>query len=248
MKTVLMTGLTGTLGPKVAAQFTLRGWRVLEWNHHIVSPQDEQQSTQFWREHTIDAVCHMAMGDENWAAWLATRCKEQGIPFLFVSTAMVFDSEIDGPYGIFQERNAREAYGQYKIQCEDAIWNVNPDAMIARIGWQIHDETTGNNMLAHLEQQHLEQGVINASEAWFPATSHMDDTAIAFLQLIERNEPGLYHLDSNAKNRWSFYKLVCALSEHYDKGWHVVSNEDYKHDQRLVDERIALPQLSHRFD
>lgn len=124
---------------------------------------------------------------------------------------MVFDAEVDGPYGIFNERNTKDDYGLYKVRCEDAIWQVNPDAMIARIGWQIHDEAVGNNMLTHLERQHHEEGVISASQSWYPATSHMDDTAIGFLQLIERNEPGLYHLDSNASERLSSMSwCVCS--------------------------------------
>ncbi|QIA63089.1 sugar nucleotide-binding protein [Vibrio astriarenae] len=247
MKTVLMTGLTGSLGPKVAKQFAMRGWRVVEWNHHEVSPTDIEQSQKFWDCQHVDAVCHMAMGSEEWAQWLAQRCAEKSIPYLFISTAMVFDAEVDGPYGIFHQRNAKEAYGQYKIASEDAIWAVNPDAMIARIGWQVHDETTGNNILAHLEAQHKEHGAISASADWYPATSHMDDTAVGFLQLIERNEPGLYHLDSNSQDRWNFYQLVCTLKAHYKKPWTVTPSNDYQHDQRLLDERIALPPLSARF-
>jgi len=247
MKTVLMTGLTGSLAPKVAQQFKHHGWNVVEWNHHHISPENPEQSEQFWQQQTIDAVCHMAMGSEDWAAWLAQRCAWKNIPYLFVSTAMVFDAEVNGPYGIFQLRNAQDSYGQYKIRCEDAIWNVNPNAMIARIGWQLYDDDTGNNMVAHLEQQHRKQGTISASVSWYPATSHMDDTAIAFLQLIERNEAGLYHLDSNGSERWSFYEIACAVKQRYNKHWQIIPNNDYHHDQRLQDERIALPLLSCRF-
>ncbi len=234
--------------PIVAHQFQLRGWNVLEWNHHQIPPDDLQQSEQFWQQHHIDAVCHMAMGSEAWAAWLGEHCKRHNIPYLFVSTAMVFDATKNGPYGIFEERNTQDDYGKYKVRCEDAIWQANPDAMVARIGWQLHHQAEGNNMLAHLDRQHEEYGVITASTAWYPATSHMDDTALAFLQLIERNEAGLYHLDSNLKDKWNFYELVCALKQHYNKPWQVLPSNDYHHDQRLTDERIALPPLSERFN
>ncbi|UPQ89546.1 sugar nucleotide-binding protein [Vibrio sinaloensis] len=248
MKKVLMTGLSGSLGPKVAEQFTRRGWTVVEWNHHQISPDNQEQSETFWQEVDVDAVCHMAMGSEQWAQWLAQRSAWKSIPYLFVSTAMVFDAEQNGPYSIFSERNTKEEYGLYKMRSEDAIWAVNPSAMIARIGWQIHDVAVGNNMLAHLDQQQNEKGFITASTAWLPATSHMEDTAIGFLQLIERNEAGLYHLDSNAKQGWSFYQLVCALKQKYAKPWQVIPSNDYQHDQRLHDDRIALPPLSERFD
>jgi dTDP-4-dehydrorhamnose reductase len=75
----------------------------------------------------------------------------------------------------------------------------------------------------------------------------MVDNAIGFLQLIERSEPGHYHRDSNVNDRLSFYDLVCLLKSHYKTEWKVGVNGDYRHDQRLQDERIALPPLSARF-
>ncbi|WP_428771973.1 sugar nucleotide-binding protein [Vibrio sp.] len=244
MKSVLLTGLTGTLAPVVAHQFSQRGWQIIDWNHHSIDPNQAGQCQQFWQQHQPDAVCHLAMGSEQWAAWLATKCREANIPFLFVSSAMVFDGTDNGPYDIWRTRNARDDYGQYKIRCEDAIWRANPDAMVARIGWQIDPQAEGNNMLCQLDQQFQQQGEIVASREWIPATSRMQDTAIAFLQLIERNEAGLYHLDSNARTQWSFYQLVLKLKRHFGRQWRVTASDDYPHDQRLLDERIALPDLT----
>ncbi|MDV6253500.1 sugar nucleotide-binding protein [Vibrio sp. EA2] len=247
MKRILMTGLTGSLGPIVARQFTARGWEVIEWNHYDNPPNNKELCEQFLNPLEVDAICHMALGREEWAAWLADKCAKRNIPYLFTSTAMVFDSSNNGPYKITNERDTKDQYGLYKVRCEDAIWDKNPDAMIARLGWQFHDDKANNNMLSHLDRLFASEGKIQASTHWLPATSHMEDTAIACLQLIERNIPGLYHLDSNVHDQWSFYQLVCTMKKYYNRPWIIERTSDYKHDQRLIDERIAVPNLSYRF-
>ncbi|USD65347.1 sugar nucleotide-binding protein [Vibrio sp. SCSIO 43136] len=244
MKQLLLTGLSGTLGPKVAEQFKSRGWEVIAWDHHQHNPDDEQAREAFWQQHQIDAVCHLAMGSEAWAGWLAKKAKQQQIPYLYSSTAMVFSHKNDGPYDITHPRDGEDEYALYKIGCEDTIWRNNPNAMIARIGWQFHPNAKGNNMIDQLDAQHRENGVIEASTLWYPATSHMSDTSIAFLQLIERNEPGLYHLDSNLNSKLSFFELVTLINKRYDKEWQIKVCTKHQHDQRLSDQRIALPSLT----
>lgn len=239
-----MTGLSGTLGPYVANYFKQQNWNLVNWDHHSVSPEDGSACQQLWDEVKPDAVCHLAMGSESWAGWLASQCKNHSIPFLFTSTAMVFDSSKQGPYSIFSDRNSQEGYGQYKIRCEDAIWAANPDALIARLGWQIGDTRGGNNMFEQLCQQHEKQGHIDASSTWFPATSRMRDTAEMLFKLIQRNEAGLYHVDSNAQDKLSFYELVQKLAKFHQLNWTVKENRDFNYDQRLHDERIQTPALS----
>ncbi|WP_035479193.1 sugar nucleotide-binding protein [Aliagarivorans marinus] len=244
MQRVLITGLSGTLGPVVAEYFRQQGLELVVWNHHQVSPQDAAASEQFWQANPVDAICHLAMGSEDWAAWLAAKAAQANIPYVFTSTAMVFDAAQPGPYSIFAERNAVDEYGKYKIRCEDAIWQANPDAMIARLGWQINDQRGGNNMFDQLCQQFEQNGVIEASSEWFPATSHMRDTAAGLYQLLSNPQPGLFHFDSNAEQRLSFYQLVCSLKAHFDTDWVIKANQDYVHDQRLLEERVAIAPLS----
>ena len=43
------------------------------------------------------------------------------LPFLFTSTAMVFDHEPDGPHRPADPRTARDDYGRMKIASEDAV-------------------------------------------------------------------------------------------------------------------------------
>lgn len=244
MKKLLITGMSGTLAPVVAEHFKQQGWQIASWDHHQINPEDPEACENFTQQVKPDAICHLAMGSEAWAGWLAALAHRKQIPFVFTSTAMVFDAEHNGPYHIHSERNGKDAYGQYKCRCEDAIWQANPDAMIARLGWQIGSERGGNNMLEFLHAQAEQHGRIEASSAWIPATSHMQDTAAGLKALIERNQPGLYHFDSNQECGWNFVQIVQALAHKHNQNWPVEINQTYVHDQRLLDERIHLRPLS----
>ena len=74
--------------------------------------------------------------------------------------------------------------------------------MRPRIGWQIdagvNGQALGNNMLAHLDDWQRREGRIAASTLWRPACSFMADTAEVLLGFVERQVPGVVHVDSNA--------------------------------------------------
>jgi dTDP-4-dehydrorhamnose reductase len=243
-KTLLITGMSGTLAPVVAKHFQQHGWDIVEWDHHQVDPQSSEQSRAFTDRLNIDAICHLAMGSPQWAGELAELAKLRDIPFVFTSTVMVFDNGSDGPYSIFDERTSSEEYGKYKIHCEDAIWKTNTEAMIARIGWQIGTPAQGgNNMLEILNQQANETGKVLASTLWVPSTSRMIDTADGLLKLIEHPIKGLHHFDSNFESQWSFAELVTALNDHYQLNWAIEPTKDYIHDQRLAPIHFNLASL-----
>ncbi|MFT6987666.1 MAG: dTDP-4-dehydrorhamnose reductase [Psychromonas sp.] len=244
MKKLLITGMNGTVAPIVAKEFELNGWNIVPWDRSKISPENEQQSEAFFEQVQPDAVCHLAMGSESWAAWFASKTAQKNIPYLFTSTAMVFANDPSGPFTIESARNADEDYGQYKIRCEDEIWKKNANAMIARLGWQIGDVAGGNNMLEHCHQQMIQNGTIDASTQWFPACSLISVTARAIYELIERNEPGLYHIDSNAEEKLSFFDLLQKLNDFHGGKWVVNYNQDFVYDQRLIDHRIQVPSIS----
>ncbi|MCG6200509.1 sugar nucleotide-binding protein [Psychromonas antarctica] len=244
MKRLLITGLNGTVAPVVANLFKNKGWDIIAWDRSLADPENTTQSAAFFDQYSPDAVCHLAMGSESWAGWLAEKTKQKSIPYLFTSTAMVFANKPNGPFTIDRDRTANEQYGQYKIRCEDRIWQHNPDAMIARLGWQIGETAGGNNMLEHCHQQMQQNNAIEASTRWFPACSLIRVTAQIIYQLIERNEPGLYHIDSNTEEKLSFYELLQKLNQHHNAQWLINSSEAFEYDQRLLDNRIKVPSIS----
>lgn len=243
----LITGLGGTLAPMLAQAARARGVKVLGWNRHQIDPQDSAAAQAWLRHEAPDAIAHLALGPLSWAQQLAAHAAEAGKPFVLTSTAMVFDHQPDGPHAPADPRNARDDYGRSKIGCEDAVLAAHPQAMVARIGWQIDPAQPGNNMLMALDRWQAEQGEVAASRAWTPACSFMADTAAALAQLLCVPVPGVHHLDSNADEAWRFDQIVRALQQACDRPhWRLRVHDDYRHDQRLVGGPTRLPPLSQR--
>ena len=250
---LLLTGLTGTFAPKVAARASHRNWQVSGWDRHRIPPEDADACHAYLTELRPDAIGHLALGAESWAGLLAAHAADKGVPFVFTSTAMVFDHEPDGPHAPADARTAKDDYGRYKIRCEDAVWAACPAATVVRIGWQIDADkqghAQGNNMLAHLDAKQQRDGHIAASTLWRPACSFMDDTAEALLGLIEHPVAGPVHADSNAAEAHTFERIVRALKREFGREhWVIVADESYRHDQRLVGGKVLMPGLSRRLE
>jgi dTDP-4-dehydrorhamnose reductase len=245
---LLLTGLAGTLAPRLAeAARDLAGWDVIGWDRRAVPVED---LAWLAREARPDAIAHLATGDAAWAGRLAAFAAERGLPLVFTSTAMVFDAEPDGPHAPGDARTARDDYGRGKIECEDAVLRAHPGASVLRIGWQIDPERPGNNMLMHLDGWQRRDGEVAASRLWRPACSFMQDTAAAVVGLLQQPRPGVLHLDSNAGEGHHFPAIVHALKRRFGRdGWQVREFDGYRHDQRLINGPgggLDLPPLSSR--
>src|ERR1700740_2826159 len=90
---ILITGLNGTLAPRLAEAARAAGHQVVGWDRAAVNPDDEALSAPWLPAHCVDAVPHLGMGSARFAGFLAERCHN----LLFTSTAMVFDHNPDRP-------------------------------------------------------------------------------------------------------------------------------------------------------
>ena len=246
---LLVTGLSGTLGPRLAELARASGWRVSGWDRRIVAADDSPAARDELLRLRPDAIAHLAVASAAWTRLLARHADERAIPLLFTSTAMVFDHDPDGPHDVAALRNARDAYGRGKIECEDVVRAEHPQATIARLGWQIDERASGNNMVAELDRWQARDGRVNASARWTPACSFMSDTCASLLELVRSAHGATVHLDSNAVEAWTFDRIVTALKRRCDRDWAVAVDRTaaaYAHDQRLVGGDVALPPLSAR--
>ncbi len=247
-KKYLITGLGGSLAPRLAAAARNQGCEIVGWNRSEVDPENSAACWAFLEAVRPDAIFHLALGSAGWSARLSRYAADHAIPFVYTSSAMVFNNEPPGPHRIDSARTAKDGYGQYKMASEDAILKENPAAIVARIGWQIDPTQAGNNMLMALDQWQIRDGDVAASRVWIPACSFMDDTADALLALVQQQSlRGVVHLDSNASEGHSFVALVRALKQRFSRGdWVVREHEDYRHDQRLIGGEKLIPPLSKR--
>jgi dTDP-4-dehydrorhamnose reductase len=239
--------LNGTLAPVFAEAVRRAGWYVVAWNRQQIPPDNEAIAQAWLRETAPHAIAHLATGSVEWARQLAAYAAVSQVPFVFTSTAMVFHHEPDGPHAIDDKRTAEDDYGKQKIACEDAVLAANANAAVVRIGWQIHHDARGNNMLAHLDQWQQREGRIAASRLWRPACSFMEDTADALVGIVSAGERGVIHLDSNASEGHTFDHIVQALRRAFRRDdWVVEANDGYRHDQRLQGGAARMPSLSSR--
>jgi dTDP-4-dehydrorhamnose reductase len=227
--------MSGTVAPRFASAAQAAGHDIVTWRREQVPPDDPRACQHFLDEQGPDAVVHMAFGAESWAGQLAGHARQRQVPFVFTSTTMVFAARPDGPYTIASPRTATDEYGAYKIRCEDAIWAANPDAVVARLGYQIDPEGRGNTMVAHTDAQQSAHGSVRASTRWIPACAFLDDTAAALLALATDPQPGLHHLDGNARTAWTHAHILRSLASALGRSWEVVETDEPDHDQRLVD-------------
>ena len=248
----IITGMNGAVGSALKAQLLADGHSVVGWDRTAVPPNDLSAAEQFLQDAQPDVLFHLAIasqatGQENegwlinveWPTQLAQLCHRHNIRFVFTSSVMVFTDDAVGPFTPDSVPDAREGYGYDKLVAERQVRAANPDAVIARLGWQIGEAPGSNNMIDFLAGQ----DVVRASEKWLPACSFLADTAVA-LQSLATAVSDLYLLDSN--NRWNFYQIAAALNDLHGSQWRIEQTADFVYDQRMRDPRANMPSLDKR--
>lgn len=252
----IITGANGTVGSRLSHFLRQQGLEVILWDRSRVPVDDYWAMERFVRESAPEVLFHLAVASQptgkpgeswlinyEWTSELAWITRTLGIRFVFSSTAMVFSNDARGPFTLDSQPDAPEGYGYEKRRAEERVFHQNPEARVVRLGWQIGEEPTGNNMVAFLEDKMRREGKVRVSTRWYPACSMLDDTVQA-LHTLSKAEPGLYMLDSN--ERWNFYEIACALNARHGGRWQVEPTEDFVFDQRMQDERVRLPSLKER--
>jgi dTDP-4-dehydrorhamnose reductase len=248
--TWLVTGLRGTVAPKVAARVVELGGEVAAWDRDVVPVDDVPACAAFLASVRPTGIFHLGMGAEEWAGRLASYARDHGVPFVYTSSVSVFGDapgDPDGPFRPQDEPTATDDYGRYKARCERAVRAAYGEAVVARIGWQADPDGLGNNMVAQLAAQaQAASGAIRASRLWRPATSWMSDTAVALVDLATSGRAGTVHLDSNATDGWTYPEVVRYVARVTGHAWAVQEHEELDHDSRLVGDEELMPPLSAR--
>ena len=253
---ILITGANGTIGSELKNFFTNLNIEVLTWDRNIVPIDNYHRMEQFVRKIQPAILFHLAavnlntyttdnswLANYEWTSELAWITKVLNIQFIYTSTAMVFSSNVQGPFTIHSQPDATEGYGYEKRKSEERVFYQNPKATIIRLGWQIAEKPGSNNMIDYFDRHMRQYGKVEASTKWQPACSFISDTVEALFALA-KFPPGFYMLDSNEK--WSFFEIACALNELHGGKWNIVADHNFIYDQRLFDDRIKLPSLKMR--
>ncbi len=250
----IVTGASGTLGKVLVNTLAQQGYEAIPWDRSRVPIDDYTSMMAFVSGHRPDVLFHLAIASQStgrdneqwlvnyeWPSELAWICKELGIRLVYTSTAMVFSDHNKGPHTLDSVPDAAEGYGYVKRMSEERVFYQNPDAIIARLGWQIGKAPGSNNMIDFFDKNMKEQGQVSCSTRWLPACSFLEDTALALLSLVNK-EKGLYMIDAN--DHWNFFEIASALNALHGDIWNIVPNEDFIYDQRMIDDRVNIPLIS----
>jgi dTDP-4-dehydrorhamnose reductase len=207
----------------------------------------------FVRQERPDVLFHLAIASRStgvaneswlvnyeWTSELAWITRQLGVRFIFTSSVMVFTDNAKGPFTVDSKPDATEGYGYEKLRAEERVFHQNPNAIVARLGWQIGDAPGSNNMIDFFAKQSAANGSVQASRKWYLACSFVRDTA-STLAWLASAEPGLYLIDSNT--RWNFYEIASALSERHGRAWKIAANDAFVYDQRMLDPRVPISSL-----
>lgn len=229
--------MNGAVAPNVATFFNNQGVEVVTFDRTKIDIHSDAAISDFLKHESPDFFLHLATGPAEWAESSARICREQGIRFLFTSTVSVFSENSTGPYTTESTPNAEDNYGKYKRDCEARVKAANPDALIARLGWQIGRKAGSNNMFDYLTRTMAENGQIEASESWYPSCSYMEDTAETLFDLVTNHPSGLYLVNSNQKS--SFFEIVNGVNKSVGS-WKVIPGVAPSRDDRMFDDRVKI--------
>ena len=251
MSTHLVTGASGWVGKALIDRLRSQGVRAVAWDRDHYPPTDPEAIEACLADHEPTVVYHLAMcsaptgvvDDEHervnrdWPGALAKWCATHEARLVYTSSVMVYTDDLAGPFTPETEPDAHDGYGALKLAVERLVRIQAPDhSAVCRLGWQLADEPTGNNMLRHLTDQHNEKGRIDASSKWLPACSHVAESALAIHAAGTLADPGTYLVCTN-RNR-PFTDIVRAISDERRLGWTVHVDDAHVHDQRMIDDRL----------
>ena len=238
--TAYLTGMTGTVAPFLANTLRKYGYRIVGKHHRIEKDEQISITLDDLASNKPNIVVHLALGPIAWAKDLALWAYKHQTTFVYVSTASVYDDQGNGPYTIHSPVEAKQGYGLYKFQCEQAVKEANPNAYIVRIGWQVDPlcSETSNNMFRYFADQIRTQGKIVVSSHFFPSASFLPDTTEAIYVMIKSYLPGLYFINGN--RHLSLYDIATRLKQNYQRSWIIEESDQFKRNDILIDTRLPI--------
>lgn len=209
MNKVLITGASGLLGRALVSEFSKNSWDVLglafsrakdklvkvDLNnteevkkiiekfkpHVIVHAAAERSPDKVEKEYEASRKLNVACSKN-----LAEVAGKLDIAFLYISTDYVFDG-CHPPYAETDKPNPLNQYGLSKLEGEQAVLEVNPDACVLRIPVLYGDEEYVGESAISCLIKNLQKQVptkISSFEIRFP--SHTDDIASVCCQLCDQ--------------------------------------------------------------
>lgn len=226
---ILITGCNGQLGNEIQllqAQYAQHTWLNTDVNELDIT--DKAAIERFVEANEIDGIVNCAAytavdkaeSDPQLArklnadapAFLAEAVAKRGGWMVQVSTDYVFNGTKHTPYVETDKPCPNSVYGQTKLEGEQAVSKLCPNAMIIRTAW-LYSEF-GNNFvktMIRLGREREQLGVI-FDQVGTPTYAH--DLAKVIMTAIDKGiKPGVYHFSNEGVTSWyDFTKSIHRLA------------------------------------
>jgi dTDP-4-dehydrorhamnose reductase len=127
-------------------------------------------------------------------------CRRVDVPMLYISTDYVFDGEKDGPYLENDEPNPLNIYGKSKLEGECHVRELLPRFWIVRTSWLFGP--LGKNFVQTILERVRAGESLRVVDDQIGAPTYTVDLAAKLLQVVERGEPGVYHVTNQGYCSW----------------------------------------------
>jgi dTDP-4-dehydrorhamnose reductase len=148
--------------------------------------------------------------------YLASYCKERGIPFIHYSTDYVFSGEPGLPWVEDNPTAPLSTYGKSKVEGEKNILNIGGKYMIFRTSW-VYD-IQGKNFVNTMLRLGAEREELSIVDDQIGAPTYAHDIAEATIKAVESTchmesfPSGIYHLCNSGETSWyGFAKQIFAI-------------------------------------
>ncbi|WP_315516857.1 dTDP-4-dehydrorhamnose reductase [Hoylesella shahii] len=226
---ILITGCNGQLGNEMQllqAKYAQHTWFNTDVNELDITDKDAIE--RFVEANHIDGVVNCAAYtavdkaesdpllakklNADAPAFLAEAVGKQGGWIVQVSTDYVFDGTKHTPYVETDSTCPNSVYGQTKLEGEQAVNKLCPNAMIIRTAW-LYSEF-GNNFvktMIRLGKEREQLGVI-FDQVGTPTYAH--DLASVIMTAIDKGiKPGIYHFSNEGVTSWyDFTKSIHRIA------------------------------------
>jgi dTDP-4-dehydrorhamnose reductase len=164
-------------------------------------------NVDYCAQHPNEALRVNGVGSYN----VALGCRAVNATMIAISTNEVFDGRASVPYQEYDRRNPINAYGASKLVAEQVIERFAPRYMIVRTAWLF--APGGVNFIHKILARARAGEPVRVVTDEVGSPTYAPDLAQAIAGLIERNQPGLFHLvNSGECSRYEFARTIleCA--------------------------------------
>ncbi len=151
---------------------------------------------------------------------LAGVCAKHGVRMVHVSTDYVFAGDSETPYTEKDTPAPRSGYGRTKLEGEQRVLSLCPDALIVRTSWVFG---RGRNFIAAILEQASKrrtgeiEGPLKVVADQHGRPTYAYDLAGGILGLLERNSRGVFHLaNSGVATWWDLARACLDATGHSD--------------------------------